>query len=226
MTQGIKTQTQVDPITETEYSLIVQKAQEAPDPATLRADIDIAIIGLMRDAVLRPREAIAARWSDLQRAEEDGSGRLTVRPSQTARSGKDTFAYVSPRTMKALDEMRRIEKDRDIDATDGLILHMTRRQLSRHIRTACETARLLGNYNAESPRLGAMMDLMRSGFGTLHLMQAARLKSQALLGHPIPILPDGLTAVKPLYTRTMPIQTATAAMERLQSRMQNEGSSE
>ena len=128
--------------------------------------------------------------------------------------------------MKALDEMRRIEKDRDIDATDGLILHMNRRQLSRHVRIACETAGLPGSYSATSPRIGAMLDLMRSGFGTLHLMQAARLKSQALLGHPIPILPDGLTAMKPWYTRTIHIPTVIAAMERLQSRTQNEASSE
>ena len=146
-TENPPTQTQVDPITEAEYKLIVQKVQEsrtqeAPDQATLRGAVDVAAIGLMRDCLLRPTEAAAARWPDLQR-EEDGSGRLTIRSSKTDGSGRDNVGYVSPRTMEALDEMCRIKKDLGMDATDDRIFQMSVQQLRRHIRNACGAARLV-----------------------------------------------------------------------------------
>ena len=54
--------TQVDPIRKADYALIVQKFQESP---TLQGAIDVAAIGIMRDGMLRPKEAAEARWSDL-----------------------------------------------------------------------------------------------------------------------------------------------------------------
>ena len=172
--------TQVDPIAETEYNLILQIVQIVQNAQKAPAAMGIQTIGLMYGALLTTREA------------------LTVRPSETDGSGKDTLPYVSPRTMEALDELYRIEKDLGIDHP----------KLRRQIRSACENAGLLGSYSAESPRIGMIIDLIR----TEHLEKQP--------------LPDGLTAVKPLYTRTMPIQTAIATVERLHSHMQNEASSE
>ena len=154
----------------------------------------------MRDGLLRPKEAAAARWPDLQR-EDEGSGRLTISSSETDGSGRDNVGYVSPRTMEALDEMCRIKKDLGMDATDDRIFQMSVQQLRRHIRNACEAAGLLGRYGATSPRIGMLMDLICSGVGTVDLMQAARWKNPAITDPSTRLQPPGKGAVAPWYAR-------------------------
>ena len=180
-TKAQSAQIQVDSITETEYELIVQnilqsRPQGAPDQDTLRGAADIGAIALMRDCLLRPKHAAAARWPDLKR-EKDGSGRLTI-PSET-----DGSSYVSARTMAALDEMRSMKRELGMDATDNRILQMNERQLRRHIQKACRAAGLKGNFGAFSPRDGMANDLVRSGAGIVDLRRAKRWKVPASTDH-------------------------------------------
>ena len=169
----------VDPIGEDEYKLIVQKVQDsqiqdtwdAPDQDTLRGAVDVAAIALMRDGLLRPRETADALWSDLRR-EADGSGLLNIRSSKKNRSGTDRVAYASPRTMKALDEIRRIRRDLRMDAKDDRILQMTENALYKHIQKACHAAGLTGIFGGFSPRNGMAQDLIRSGVGVNDLKEA------------------------------------------------------
>ena len=63
---------QMNPITETEYALIVQTAQQArpgetAEEAALRGATDIAAVGLMHDAMLRLRAGAEVRWDHLLR---------------------------------------------------------------------------------------------------------------------------------------------------------------
>ena len=166
----------LDPIGEYEYTLVVQNLQEsqtqdtwdAPDQDTLRGAVDVAAIALMRDGLLRPKETADARWSDLKR-EADGSGLLNIRSSKKNRPGTDHVAYVSPRTMKALDETRRIRRELRMDAKDDRILQMTADALPKHIPKACHAAGLTGTFGGFSPRNGMAQDLIRSGVGVNNL---------------------------------------------------------
>ena len=74
---------------------------ESPQTAVTRGNVDIALIGIMRDALLRASEAAALTWSDIQ-AERDGTGRLLIRRSKTDPEGHGAVAYVSAPTMAAL----------------------------------------------------------------------------------------------------------------------------
>ena len=168
----------MNPIREADYALIVQKFQESP---TLQGAIDIAAIGIMRDGMLRPKEAAEARWSDLQR-EEDGSGVLNISFSKTDQTGRGDVVYISPTTIAALDEMCDKKQEQGIEATDNLILQMTTKQLRRQIRTACEAAGLEGRYTSKSPRLGMAMDLANAGFSSDAIMQAGRVTTMDQLG--------------------------------------------
>ena len=169
----------VDPIGEDEYTLIVQNLQEsqthdtwdAPDQDTLRGAVDVAAIALMRDGLLRSKETADALWSDLKR-EVDGSGLLTIRHSKKNRPGTDRVAYISPRTMKALDEIRRIRRELRMDAPDERILQMTEKALPNHIQKACHAAGLIGAFGGFSPRNGMAQDLTRSGVGVNDLKEA------------------------------------------------------
>ena len=60
---------------------------EREDTARRRGRMDIAIVGLMRDALLRVSEASALRWSDIEE-EDDGTGRLLIRRSKTDAEGE------------------------------------------------------------------------------------------------------------------------------------------
>ena len=80
------------------------KTWEPPGAAQSRASLDLALIALMRDAMLRRSEAAAARWRDLQR-EPDGTGRLTIPVSKVDQVGKGEVLFVSEATMECLDTM-------------------------------------------------------------------------------------------------------------------------
>ena len=52
-----------------------------------RGLVDIALISVMRDGMLRRSEAAAIRWGDIA-TEDDGAGRLTVARSKTDQEGE------------------------------------------------------------------------------------------------------------------------------------------
>lgn len=78
---------------------------ESPAAAMSRGNLDIAVISLMRDAMLRVSEAAALTWGDIA-TETDGTGRLLIRRSKTDVEGEGAIAYVSAPTMKALGLIR------------------------------------------------------------------------------------------------------------------------
>ena len=176
----------VDAIGEAEYELITQKFQKSqtqvPDQNTLCRAVDIAAIALMRDSLLWAKKAVSVRWSDLKQ-KSDGSGRLTVRNSNKKRSGADHVAYASPRTMKLLDEVRRIRRDLGMEATDTRIFQIGINQLRDRIKDACKAAGLKGNYSGLSPRNGMEQDLVRCGFRDADLRRAKRWEIPASLDH-------------------------------------------
>ena len=201
MTQGIDRENsqapaRMDPIGEPEYVLIAQTAHKArpgekPQKAVLRGAVDIAAIGLMRDCLLRPQEAAAARWYYLQ-LEEDGSGLLAIPSSKTAPSA---IRYVSARTMNALDEMRSTKQALGTDDTDDRIFQMSGQTLSRHIRNACSFAGLEGRYGGNSPRIGMVQALARADNSLPMKMPAGRWKGPPMPAHYIRNISAGHNAV-------------------------------
>ena len=169
----------VNPIRGADYALIVQKFQESP---TLHGAVAVAAIGLMRDGMLRGKEAAAVRWNDLQR-EEDGSGRLNLPFSKTNSTGRGDVVYVYPGTMKVLDEMCGIKQELGMDSTDDRIFQMSSPQLAQHIRNACEAAGLEGRFGSYSPRIGMAVDLASAGFSSNDLMKAGRFRTRAIADH-------------------------------------------
>ena len=64
--------------------------------ARCRGNLDIALISLMRDAMLRVSEAAALTWRDIV-IEADGTGRLLIRRSKTDSDGEGAVAFCPPR---------------------------------------------------------------------------------------------------------------------------------
>ena len=173
-------QKQAEGITEIEFSAIRQTAfiprrgrggnMESKATARHRGEMDIAILGLMRDALLRVSEAADLMWSDVRQV-DDGTGRLLIRRSKTDQEGRGAVAFISAQTMESLERIR--GNASEADSVFGLACN----QLSRRIKRAAIEAGLGEGFSGHSPRVGMAQDLARAGIELPRLMTAGRWRS-------------------------------------------------
>ena len=132
---------------------------------------DIALIGTMRDALLRCSEVSALTWDDLE-VQEDGSGRLRIDRSKVDPEGKGEKLYLSRRCIEALMAIRP-EHPKLGESMFGL----SGSQISRRIRAAALHAGQGDGFSGGSPRVGMCMDLARAGFSVHVLMIEGRWRT-------------------------------------------------
>lgn len=149
---------------------------ETSEEAIKRADIDHAIIGLMRDAMLRASEAADLVWADLQERDY-GTGLLFIGRSKTDQEGQGFYAFVSPRTMTLLSAIRG-----DAQPTDS-IFGLHRNQISNRIKKAAYAAGLGDNFSGHSPRIGMAQDLAQAGTELHRLMVDGRWRTPRMPAH-------------------------------------------
>ncbi len=149
---------------------------ESQETANHRGSLDIALISLMRDAMLRVSEASALTWRDLG-TEADGTGRLLIRCSKTDSEGQGAIAFVSGRSMSALQAIR------EGGANSESIFGLRPNQISERIKQAARAAGLGEGYSGHSPRVGMAQDLARAGTGLPSLMNAGRWRNVAMPAH-------------------------------------------
>ncbi|MCY4653673.1 MAG: tyrosine-type recombinase/integrase [Dehalococcoidia bacterium] len=150
---------------------------ESAEYARARGLMDIAILALMRDALLRVGEASALTWGCLSR-EPNGTGRLAIVHSKTDREGRGAVVYVSRQTMTDVDAIR------DESAMPGASMFgLTRRQLINRVKAACAAAGLGNRYSGHSARVGMARDLVRAGTELSALMNAGRWRSHDMPAH-------------------------------------------
>ena len=123
--------------------------------ARRRGAVDIAMIGLMRDARLRVSEAAELTWGGIERL-RGGSGRVRVLGAE-----QTSYREVSADTMKLLLPVRRGAGD------DELVLGMRPNQIAIRIGAAARQAGLGKGYSGDSPRLGMIKDMETLG---VHLL--------------------------------------------------------
>ena len=123
--------------------------------ARRRGAVDIAMIGLMRDARLPVSEAADLTWGDIERV-RGGSGRVRVVGAEEV-----SYREVSTDTMRLLLPVRRSAED------DEPVLGMRPNQIARRIAAAARQAGLGEGYSGDSPRLGMIKDLESLG---VHLL--------------------------------------------------------
>ena len=123
--------------------------------ARRRGSLDVAMIGLMRDARRRVSEAAELTWGDVERL-RGGSGRVPV-----VGAGGTEYREVSADTMKLLLPVRQGAGD------DEPVLGMRPNQIGRRIDAAARHAGLGEGYSGDSPRLGMIKDMEPLG---VHLL--------------------------------------------------------
>ena len=149
---------------------------ESQETARSRGSLDIALISLMRDAMLRVSEAADLTWKDLL-TEADGTGRLLIRRSKTDSEGEGAVVFVSAPTMATL----RFIRDGRVD-TDN-VFGLRPNQISRRIKQAAQAAGLGDDFSGHSPRVGMARDLARAGIELPSLMNAGRWRTPTMPAH-------------------------------------------
>ena len=146
---------------------------ESPGAARTRAAVDIAIVSVMRDALLRRQEAADLRWADAE-FQPDGSSRVTVSRSKT--SNKSAVLYVGVRATSALNRIRP-----DSPIPNARVFGVRRgRTISTRIAAVCREAGLGRGFSGHSPRVGMAQDLAAHGAGLVAIMNAGRWKSERM----------------------------------------------
>ena len=149
---------------------------ESQETARCRGNLDIALISLMRDAMLRVSEAAALTWRDIE-YEADGTGRLLVRRSKTDAEGQGAVLFLSAPTMAALALVRN-------EATaDDSVFGLRPNQISARIKQAAQAADLGDGFSGHSPRVGMARDLARAGTELPSLMNAVRWRTPTMPAH-------------------------------------------
>lgn len=143
---------------------------ESPEAAERRGVLDIAIVRVMRDALLRVSEAAELLWGAIEEA-EDGTGRLLIKRSKTDPEGEGAVAFLSVPTMDSLRAIRLGAPE------DGRVFGLRAGGISRRIRQAALAAGLGDGFSGHSPRVGMARDLARTGTALTRLMTAGRWRS-------------------------------------------------
>ena len=119
---------------------------ETEDAARYRGNLDIAMIGLMRDVQLLVRETTELTWADIEPL-PDGSGTVFVRHS---RAGAVETRPVSSSTMRALAAVERSGES---------VLNLRPKRAAVRISQAAQQAGLDKGYRVERPWTGMLVDL-------------------------------------------------------------------
>ena len=149
---------------------------ESEKTARFRGNLDVAVISLMRDAMLRVSEAAALIWSDVA-TEADGTGRLLIRRSKTDAEGAGAVAFLSAPTMSALRLIRNLAEGA------ASVFGLRPNQISARIKQAARASGLGDGFSGHSPRVGMARDLARAGIELTSLMNAGRWRTATMPAH-------------------------------------------
>ena len=148
---------------------------ESESTAERRGLVDIALVSVMRDALLRRSEASDLVWNDVERM-ADGTGRLTVRRSKTDQTSEGKVLYLSAASMAGMDAIHPAEPSH----RHMSVFALSSSQIGRRIARSCEVAGFPGAYSGHSPRVGMAQDLAANGAELPALMEAGRWESPTM----------------------------------------------
>ena len=174
---------------------------ERSSNARRRGRVDIALISVMRDALLRRSEAAAVLWKHIA-TEPDGSGRLTIPWSKTDQQAEGVVLYLGPPTMKALDRIRpRQPLMPQGDEGEKEVFGLKAATISERIAAAARAAGLGEGYSGHSCRVGMAVDLAEADATMPQLQAVGRWKSSQTVARYVGAQFAGRSVVAQLYSR-------------------------
>ena len=169
--------------------------------ARRRGLVDIALISVMRDALLRRSEAAEILGNHIA-PQPDGSGRLTIPWSKTDQEGEGVVLYLGPPTMKAVDRIRpRQQLLPEEDQGEKVVFDLKPATISERIAAAALAAGLGEGYSGHSCRVGMAVDLAEAGATMPQLQAVGRWKSSQTVARYVGPQFAGRSVVAQLYSR-------------------------
>lgn len=157
-------------------------ARESEKTAERRGKVDVALISVMRDALLRRSEAVALTWADIE-FREDGNALVTIRRSKTDQEGTGAVQFIGSDAAAALMDIRPDDEDEAAIAVQRVFGLKTGETVNRRIAAAAKAAGLKGAFKGHSPRVGMAQDLTEAGASTTDLQVVGRWKSSRQPAH-------------------------------------------
>ena len=151
-----------------------RRRQKTESQAARRALVDLSLLQVMRDGMLRRSEAAALTWGNVESRE---TGRLHVARSKTDQTAQGAVLYIGPQAVDALLAIRPEEAAIDSNAR---VFGLSASQIGRRIKAAAKVAGLGEGYSAHSPRVGMAQDLSADGAELPALMTAGRWSSPSM----------------------------------------------
>ena len=149
---------------------------ESTEDAERRGKVDIALVSLLRDALLSRSEAAALRWGDMEWL-DNNTGRIFVKRRKTDRGDLWKTPHISEETVSALKAIMPVAAL--INAEDR-IFGLSESQVGRRVRQSALAAGLGDGFSGNSGRVGKVQDLSNSGLDIPGLMAAGRWKSAVM----------------------------------------------
>ena len=143
---------------------------EAPDYATARGQVDIALCSVLSDGGLRRSEAAALTWGDVEIA-ADGSGRVRIVRSKTDQEGEGEVVAITASTVQALDAIRN-----GAGAEDS-VFGMSESTIARRVKSAAAAAGLGDQFSGHSGRVGLAQRMTAAGASAQTVMVQGRWKN-------------------------------------------------
>ena len=152
---------------------------ETPGQAAQRAVVDIAMVAVAHNALLRCSELLALRWADIELAEDGRCGLIHIRRSKTDQAGIGAFAPISQFASQALERI----KPADADPEDR-VFDFSASTVNRRLKAAAQAAGIdASDITSHSLRVGMAQDLAASGTDIAGIMLAGRWSSPAMVAH-------------------------------------------
>ena len=130
--------------------------------------MDLALLQVMRNGLLRRSEAAALTWGNVD-LQEDGSGRLHLARSKTDQLAEGPVLYPGPAAAKALLAIRPAEA---VINPAARVFNLSADRIDRRIKAATRMAGLGEGFSGHSPRVGMAQDLSAAGAELPELMTA------------------------------------------------------
>lgn len=143
---------------------------EAPDYATARGLVDIALCSVLSDGGLRRSEAAALTWGDVEIA-ADRSGRVRLARSKTDQKGEWEVVAITASTVQALDAIRN-----GVGAKDS-VFGMSESTIARRVKSAAAAAGLGDQFSGHSGRVGLAQRMTAAGVPAQAVMVQGRWKN-------------------------------------------------
>ena len=136
--------------------------------------MDLALLAVLRDGLLRRSEAAALTWADVE-LRENGTALITVRRSKTDPEAEGVTLYIGHQAGEALQAIKPAEELLDRNTQ---VFGLAPQQIGRRVTAAA--AGLGDGFTGHSGRVGMAQDLAKTGAELPALMTAGRWKSSTM----------------------------------------------